>query len=79
PRGARTSAVVHSLVETASENGLNPLDYLRFALERLGFIDSATDLRESSEVMDSLLPWAESVKSALQPQPPPPLDQVGLS
>ncbi|MGC8863737.1 MAG: hypothetical protein ACP5R5_13315 [Armatimonadota bacterium] len=58
---------------------MNPLDYLRFALERLRFIDSATDLRESSEVIDSLLPWSESVKSALQPQPPPPLDQAGLS
>ena len=28
PRGARASAVIYSIIETAKENGLNPYDYL---------------------------------------------------
>ena len=65
PRGARVSAVIYSLVETAKENGLNPLDYLRFALERLRSMDPASDPKQTSDFIDSLLPWSESVKSAM--------------
>jgi len=79
PRGARTSSIIYSLVETAKENGLNPLDYLRFALERVRSLELASDASERSAAIDSLLPWSESVKSALQSQPPLPLDRAGPS
>lgn len=61
PRGARTSAVIYSIVETAKENGLNPYAYLKFVFERIrttGPVDATT--------VDSLLPWAEEVQSALR-------------
>ena len=35
PRGARASAAIYSLVETAKANGLNPYDYLLHVFERL--------------------------------------------
>jgi transposase len=35
PRGARASAVIYSIVETAKENGLNPFNYLTYLFEQL--------------------------------------------
>jgi hypothetical protein len=35
PRGAKASAVMYSIVETAKENGLNPYEYLAFLLRQL--------------------------------------------
>jgi transposase len=35
PAGAKASAAVYSIVETAKANGLNPFEYLKFLLERL--------------------------------------------
>lgn len=34
PRGAKASATIYSLMETAKENGLNPFPYLQYLLER---------------------------------------------
>jgi Transposase and inactivated derivatives len=34
PRGARASAVIYSIIETAKENELNPYDYLTYIFER---------------------------------------------
>ena len=39
PRGARASATIYSIVETAKENGLNPFAYLMYLFERLPNID----------------------------------------
>jgi len=60
-KGARTSAIIYSIVETAKENGLNPFDYLKFILERIKTIDPA----ESSSI-DSLLPWNDEVQAKLR-------------
>ena len=68
PRGARTSAVIYSIVETAKENGLNPCAYLKYLLERLPGIS-----RDNTDDLDSLLPWREPIQSALRHQPTPPL------
>lgn len=68
PRGARVSAVIYSIVETAKENGLTPCAYLKYLLERLPSTDTADVV-----AIDNLLPWSEAVKSALQSQPTPPL------
>lgn len=35
PGGAKSSAVIFSLIETAKENGLNPYEYLRFLFQTL--------------------------------------------
>ena len=55
-RGARTSAVVYSIVETAKENGLKPFEYLTFLFERLPNIDT-TD----PAAVEELLPWSDSI------------------
>jgi len=35
PRGARASAVMFSIIETAKENGLNPYEYLSFLFREM--------------------------------------------
>ena len=71
PRGAKTSAIIYSIVETAKENGLNPSAYLQYLFERLPEIDP-TD----AGAVDSLLPWNETVQSALQLQKSLPLNDA---
>jgi hypothetical protein len=58
PGGARSSATIYSLVETAKENGLNPLSYLTYLFEQLPNIN----LKDPTAV-DELLPWSEAVPS----------------
>ena len=58
-RGARASAMMYSLIETAKENALNPYDYL------VSVFMSAPDLdlKRNPELVDSLLPFPSSVQS----------------
>jgi transposase len=56
PRGARASAIIYSIVETAKENGLNPYCYLRFLFGRLPNID-LTD----KNALDKVLPWSTTL------------------
>ena len=58
PRGARPSATIYSIIETAREDGLNPLAYLTYLFEQLPNID----LKDEAEV-DLLLPWSEPVQA----------------
>jgi len=74
PKGARTSAIIYSIVETAKENGLNPFDYLKFVFERVNTID----LTEPSKV-DSLLPWSGGVQAALRIRRPASTDDTDPS
>jgi hypothetical protein len=52
PRGAKASALIYSIVETAKECGLNPYAYLTHLFEKLPNLDSRTN-----EELDPLLPW----------------------
>lgn len=45
PSGARSSAALYSLVETAKANGLEPYRYLRFLFERLPYANTPADYR----------------------------------
>jgi len=45
PRGARVSAAIYSLIESAKANGLNPLQYLNDVFEKLPQAKSERDLR----------------------------------
>jgi transposase len=56
PRGATASATIYSIVETAKENGLNPLSYLQYLFERLPNIDI-----QDQSAMDELLPWSSTL------------------
>ena len=59
PRGARASAVIYSIVETAKENNLNPLAYLTYLFEQLPNIDT----KDPGE-LDKLLPWSATLPIA---------------
>lgn len=53
PRGAKASAVLYSLIETAKANGLNPYEYLIHVFEQIPLVKKSSDL-------ERLLPWALS-------------------
>ncbi len=56
PRGAKSSAIIYSIVETAKENKLKPYNYLIHLFEKMPNLD-LTD----PEIVDSLLPWSETL------------------
>ncbi|KGX86360.1 hypothetical protein N784_05260 [Pontibacillus litoralis JSM 072002] len=39
-KGAKSSSVIYNIVETAKENGVNPLNYLKYLFEELPNIDT---------------------------------------
>jgi transposase len=53
PKGAKASATIYSIVETAKENGLNPFAYLKYLFEEL----PNSDIRDEN-VLDTFLPWS---------------------
>ena len=55
-RGARASAIIYSIVETAKENGLNPFNYLSYLFEKLPNQDTLDE-----NVLDQLLPWSDTL------------------
>ena len=50
PKGAESSCGMYSLIETAKQNGIEPLLYLRTLFEKAPYASS-------SENWDNLLPW----------------------
>ena len=56
PRGAESSAIIYSLIETIKENNLKPYEYIKYLLDTLPQMDI-----NNSEVVDQLLPWSESI------------------
>ncbi len=52
PKGARSSSVIFSLIETAKENGLNPFTYLSYIFRNAPNLDL-----NNLETMEALLPW----------------------
>ncbi len=45
PRGAKASAVIYSLIETAKANDLNPYEYLLHVFEKLPYASTKEDLK----------------------------------
>ncbi len=56
PRGARGSATIYSIVETAKENNLKPYHYLKFLFEQLPNIDC-----KDQSIIDRLMPWSDTL------------------
>ncbi|QSQ09789.1 hypothetical protein H0A61_02170 [Koleobacter methoxysyntrophicus] len=56
PRGATSSATIYSIVETAKENGLNPLMYLMYLFEKLPNMDI-----KDKDALDELMPWSATL------------------
>lgn len=57
PDGAKASAIVYSLTETAKANSLNPFRYLEFLLTELMEHQDDTD----REFLKDLLPWSDQI------------------
>lgn len=57
PRGAKASATIYSIIETAKENGLNPYMYLIYLFEELPQLTNLTD----QQALEKLLPWSQTL------------------
>ncbi|QGQ96179.1 IS66 family transposase [Paenibacillus psychroresistens] len=57
PRGAKASAMIYSMIETAKENGLNPMIYLTYLFEKLPNLEDPKDTKS----LDMLLPWSQTL------------------
>jgi hypothetical protein len=56
PHGAKASATIYSIIETAKENNLKPYNYLVYLFEQLPNIDTG-----DVAAVDSLLPWSDAL------------------
>ncbi len=63
PRGAKASATIYSIIETAMENGLMPFEYLKYVFETLPNMD----ITEPSD-LDRLLPWSKELPASCRLQ-----------
>jgi transposase len=55
-KGAKASALIYSIVETAKENNLRVHEYLQYVLSELKDMDEYSD-----DDLDRLMPWAEDL------------------
>lgn len=60
PRGAKTSAAIYSVIETAKENGLHPYNYLKYLFEQLPQITDPLD----AAALESFMPWSETLPAS---------------
>jgi transposase len=56
PGGAKSSAAVYSLIQTAIENGLNPQSYLEYVFKQIQL--------QNDSCVEKLLPWAEEIPAS---------------
>ena len=60
--GAKTSAIIYSIVETAKANNLKPYDYVRHLLEEIPKHMNDTD----RSFIQDLLPWSENLPAEIR-------------
>ena len=60
--GAKTSAIIYSVVETAKANNLKPFDYVQYLLEE---IPKHMDDKDRS-FLEDLLPWSEKLPARIR-------------
>ena len=58
PKGAKASAAIYSLVETAKANGLNVYAYLQHLLQYM----PGSEWQRYPEELDTLMPWDPDVQ-----------------
>ena len=61
PKGATASATIYSIIETAKENGLNPMTYLTYVFEQLPNIDTS-----DPTAIDNLLPTSPDLPGSVR-------------
>lgn len=57
PRGAKASATIYGVIETAKENGLRPYPYLKYLFEQLPQLSGPL----TAEALTPFMPWSESL------------------
>lgn len=62
--GAKTSAIIYSIVETAKSNNLKPYDYIQYILEEIPKHMDDTD----RSFIQNLLPWSENLPAEIRKQ-----------
>lgn len=60
PKGARASAIIYSVVETAKLNHLSPYHYLEYLFERL------PNMEIKEKTLDRLMPWSPEIPDSLK-------------
>lgn len=60
--GAKASAVIYSIVETAKANNLKPFDYVQYLLEEVPKHMEATD----RSFLEKLLPWSQTLPEEIR-------------
>lgn len=60
PRGAKASATIYSVIETAKENGLLPFNYLQYLFEQLPQLTGPLD----ADALEPFLPWSDSLPAS---------------
>ena len=60
--GAKSSAIIYSIVETAKANNLKPFDYVQHLLEEM---PKHMDDRDCS-FLENLLPWSEKLPAGIR-------------
>ena len=56
PRGAKASATIYSVIETAKENGLHPFTYLKHLFEQLPQLPTL-----DVDSLEPFTPWSSSL------------------
>jgi hypothetical protein len=60
--GAKTSAMIYSIAETAKANNLKPYDYFKYILEVIP--EHMED--HSRDFLEDLLPWSENLPAEIR-------------
>ncbi|WP_397379148.1 IS66 family transposase [Paenibacillus sp. YYML68] len=66
PKGAKASATIYSIVESAKASGLNPYAYLKFLFEQLPQLPNLHD----QDALRQLAPWSTSLPDSCRVAPP---------
>ena len=62
PKGAVSSAIVYTMVETARANGLDPFDYLRHLLDEIRCLSKTPP----NALLESLLLWSAKIQKIVK-------------
>ena len=63
--GAKSSAVIYSIAETAKANNLKPYDYFEYLLTEIPKLMDKT-AGEAEKELDKLLPWSPELPSNIR-------------
>lgn len=57
PKGAKASAIIYSIIETAKENNLKPANYLTYLFEKLPNIN----FKDHPGILNDFMPWSNNL------------------